>query len=75
MKTPKINITENSGLVLVEVDGRDYAVFQNAELEELDQAKIIFWVVNTYYDEEYKLDEYIAPNLSKESFAIERVKS
>ena len=68
MTTPNIEITEVFGLVLVTVNGTDYAVFQDTQLEELDQAIVIQWVVNTYYDEDYKLDQYIAPNLNKYSF-------
>jgi len=60
-------------MVLVTVNDVDYAVFQNARLEELDLSKIIFWVVNTFYDDDYKLGQYIAPNLSKESFAKDKI--
>ncbi len=64
----KIEITEASNMVIVTLNGICYAVFQECSLDDIDQAKVIHWVDNTYYEGCYLSDQYIAPSLRKEEF-------
>lgn len=68
-----IEITETDNLVIVTVDGIDYAVFQECQIDYLDIDKIVNWVENTYYDGCYLSDQYIAPNLMISDFNFEGV--
>lgn len=44
--------------VLIKVDGIDYGIIRHASSDELDMDKIKEWVEETYYDGDYKSDQY-----------------
>ena len=54
--------------VLVKVDGIDYAIIRHADMEELDEAKIVEWVEETYYEGDYKSSAYTPPSFDAKEF-------
>lgn len=64
----EIEVNENCGMVTIEVNGSDYAQFQDAELNELNLDYLSTWIEETYYTNDYKCSAYIPCDLHKEEF-------
>ncbi len=65
----KIEITETDNMVIVTLNGSDYAVFQDCIIDWINTDKLVNWIENTYYDDCYLSDQYIVPSLRLEEFS------
>jgi len=63
-----IELKEESSDVIILVDNIEYALISNCEIEELDHELITEWVTNTYYEGDYKCNQYIPGTYDSEGF-------
>lgn len=52
-----ITVSDDVNMVVVKVDGMDYAVIDNITMSELDADALIDWVNNTYYDHDFGIGD------------------
>ena len=65
----KIKWECNHNMFVVKVDGIDYAVIDNvSSADDVDLNEVKYWVENTYYDEDYKSDQYVPARLKLDEF-------
>jgi hypothetical protein len=66
-----ITVNCRDNMLLVQVDGHDYAVIDNVRHEdEVDLLELADWINNTYYDGDYLCNQYIAPRLDISEFRV-----
>ena len=66
-----IEINETSyGFCLITVNGRDYAQFQSASINEINLEYLVYWIENTYYDNSYLSSAYIPCDLNLSEFTL-----
>ena len=65
----KITWEITDDMMIVEVDGIEYAVIDDVSSEhDVDLDSLKNWVEETYYEEDYKSSAYTAPRLKKNEF-------
>jgi len=57
------------GATLITVDRVTYAVLQNTEINEVNKTKLVAWINETYYNNDFKSSHYTAPSLDDNYFS------
>lgn len=52
-----ITVSDDVNMVVVKVDGMDYAVIDNITIDELDAKLLVEWVNETHYNHDFSSNE------------------